>query len=73
MQYFAQDKAAEAKFGRKGCLIKLLIHPDNRRLQKHPESARYYLGYLTSGKVEAPNNPALPQADRPLVTSNLAD
>jgi len=35
MFYFAQAKAAEAKFGRKCCLIKLLTHPNNSRLQRH--------------------------------------
>jgi hypothetical protein len=35
MFYFAQAKAAEATFGSKCCLIKLLTHPNNRRLRKY--------------------------------------
>jgi site-specific recombinase XerD len=37
MLYFAQAKA-DAKFGHKCCLIKILTHPNNSRLQMYPST-----------------------------------
>jgi hypothetical protein len=53
MFYFAQAKAAEAKFGRKFCLVKYSTHPHNSRLQKHFMRVQSQCKVLTGSTLTA--------------------